>query len=419
MKTTTKSIALLMTIITVFSLLTAAIPVSAASYSCTMTLAELQLAFPQGRYWNHVGLKSWDMTTTTAKPCTYTHKHGNCKYNGSCGCNDFLDSCIQCMGFAYTLQYMAFGGFNGYRASDNKNYSNAMSKLKAGDVIRYGNHSIFVTEVKGNTIRYMDCNRGGNGCKILHNGSTTKSAIKSTFKYVTHAPCELSVNTVKRVDLYETATVTARTGLVIRKSPNISSAKVGTLSKGAVVKVCNYPIRDNSGYEWRRLLDGRGWVCSTYLNITAGNYMVSGNYRIQAANGKFLTYVSDPGYDVNIVMHDALTGSRADLQLWHFEPMRYFTDSGAIIYRISPVKNTSFSLDVDGGNQELLHLWERLDIEAQGWIVEVRQDGSLRICNEGNRLALDILYASNSNNAEVITHTSHDGDNQKFYLTAP
>jgi len=415
-----KHLALLMTVITVVSLLTAMIPVSAANYSCTMSLDELKSTFPEGRYWNHVGLKSWSMTTTTSSPCTATHRHGNCKYNGSCGCNDFKDSCIQCMGFAYTCQYLAFNKFNGYSAARNYTYKDAMSKLKAGDVIRYGNHSIFVTGVNGDRIYFMDCNRGGNGCKILHDGSTTKSAIKGSFKYVTHAPCELITDGVSRVNLYETATVTSRTSLTIRQYPDINSAKVGSLSRGAVVNVCHYPLYDNSGYEWRRLMDGRGWVCADYLNVTSGNYIVSGNYKIQAANGKFITYASDPNFDVNIVMQDDLSGTnRADYQIWNFEPLEYFTDTGAVIYRISPVKNMAFSLDCDGGNNELLHLWEKLDIQAQKWIVEVRQDGSLRILNEATWLALDILFGSNENNAEVITYNSHDENNQKFYLVNP
>jgi len=239
-------------------------------------------------------------------------------------------------------------------------------------------------------------------------------------QYVTHAPCELRTNGAVRVNLYQTATVTARSGLTIRRSPDINSSSVGTLASGATVNVCHAPLTDSSGYEWRCLVDGRGWVCSSYLNITSGQFFVSGNYKIQNANGKYLSYISDPDYDVNIVMYEDLSGyDISEFQIWNFQPLAYFNDSGAVVYKITPVMNSSYALDCDAGNNELLYLWENLDIAAQQWILEVRSDGSLRILNNATRLALDIASASNANNAEVITYPSHDENNQMFYLVAP
>lgn len=129
-------------------------------------------------------------------------------------------------------------------------------------------------------------------------------------------------------------------------------------------------------------MDGRGWVCESYLRITGGQSIVSGIYKIQNANGKFLSYTSTPTNDVNIVMYDDLSDTElADLQLWNFQPITAFSDSGAIVYRITPVLNSNYSLDCDSGNNELLHLWKNLDIGAQQWIVEIRSDGSMRILN--------------------------------------
>lgn len=396
--------------------------VSAADYYCTMTLEELQTTFEHGKYWNHVGLSSWDMTTTTSSPCTSTHRHGNCKYNGSCGCNSFKGKCIQCMGFAYTLQYLCFNGFDGYDAPENWNYSDAMAKIKPGDVIRYycGNtrHSIFVTNVDGDVITYMDCNGTGGGCVIRHDQTIYKSSLKSTFVYATHAPVELASNGVKRVRLYQTATVTAKSGLTIRSYPNINSSKVGTLASGASVQVINYPITDASGYTWRLLMDGRGWVCSSYLQITGGQSFVSGQYRIQGANGKFLTYVRNPENNVNVVMYEDVSATNSAIhQLWNFEPLFYFSDAGAVVYRITPALNSSYSLDCESAaNYENLHLWESKDIAAQQWILEVRTDGSIKISNNASRYVLDVKNGSNDNNAEVITWPSHNGTCQKFYL---
>ncbi|MDO4732380.1 MAG: RICIN domain-containing protein [Bacillota bacterium] len=397
---------------------------SASDYYCTMTLEELEVMFAAGRYWNHVGLSSWDITTTTAYPCTSTHQHGKCGNSGSCGCNSYKGLCAQCMGFAYSLQYLAFNGFDGYPvAKENHNYSDAMSKLKAGDVIRYYNngvlHSIFVTKVEGDTITFMDCNGTGSGCIIRHGETITKTGLKKNFVYVTHAPCELVSNAAKRVNLYETAVVTSKIALRVRQYPSINAASIGTLNPGAAVKVCHYPITDSSGNTWRRLLDGSGWVSSSYLQITGGRYLASGNYKIQCANGKYLSYASTPQNGRNIVSFDDLSGtSQANLQVWNFQPLAYFADSGAMVYRISPAANTKFSLDSDQKNNTILQLWEVQDSNAQKWIVEVRPDGSLQILNAGTRLALDVMDASNANNAEIITYTPHTESNQKFYLVA-
>ena len=179
-----------------------------------------------------------------------------------------------------------------------------------------------------------------------------------------------SNNTANRVNLYETATVTAKTTLTIRKQPNINSASVGYLNSGAIVNVTHYPITDSSGYTWRLLLDGRGWVCWDYLKVTHGQSMISGNYRIQSANGKFLSYTDTPQNDVNIVMYEDLSGTElANNQIWEFTPLFYYNDSGAIAYRITPVLNSNYSLDCDPGNNELLHLWQNYDINAQYWMI--------------------------------------------------
>ncbi len=419
-----KTINLFLSVMMVITCVSVMMPnVSAANYTCTKSLEELETMFPADRYWNHVGLQNWDMTTTTDKPCTSTHRHGYCYFNGSCGCNSYKGKAIQCMGFAYTLQDLAFGGFDGHAAGTNKNYMNAMANLKPGDVICYWNkgieHSIFVTKVDGDNITFMDCNGTGGGCIIRHDVLITKSGLKDVFKYVSHAPVELISNSANRVNLYQTATVTAISGIKIRQLPDINSAQVGYVASGAAVNIYNYPIQDSSGYTWRRLLDGRGWVCESYLHIISGQFMASGTYKIQAANGKYLSYVRNPQNDVNIVMYEDLANTElANLQLWNFQPLAYFGDSGDIYYRITPVLNAGYSLDCDSTNNEALHLWETLDIAAQQWIIGVRADGSLKIVNNGNRFVLDIGGYSNENNAEVITYSDHGGTNQMFYLAA-
>lgn len=154
--------------------------------SGNMTLAQLKLKFPSGKYWNH-GTGPNDPDGYTSTPCS--HHTGNCKLDGSCGCNSFNNGdSIQCMGFAYKLGYDYYGSSPRYW-SVNRDVS-ALNSLKPGDIIRYGNHSIFVTSVNGETITYADCNSDGK-CKIRWNQTTTKSAIRGSFKYLDLAPYAL------------------------------------------------------------------------------------------------------------------------------------------------------------------------------------------------------------------------------------
>ena len=168
------------------------VPVGTISSSAAgkMTLAQLQAKFPSGKYWN-----GGDADSYTSKPCTH---HGNCKYNGSCGCNSFLGLSIQCMGYAEKLGY----DFTGYNPRNNANgwktytSSSALDSLKPGDIVRYKNngHSIFVTAVNGNTVTYTDCNSDGH-CIIRWGATISKSTLKSTFTHVRSAPYAISGGT--------------------------------------------------------------------------------------------------------------------------------------------------------------------------------------------------------------------------------
>ena len=105
----------------------------------------------------------------------------------------------------------------------------------------------------GTTITFMDCNGTGGTCAIRHDESIEKRDLKNVFLYVTHAPAELTSNEAERIDLFETAIVTAKLPLTIRARPDINSEKIGYLDPGTIVQVYNYPLTDNSGYTWRLL----------------------------------------------------------------------------------------------------------------------------------------------------------------------
>lgn len=152
--------------------------------SARLTLQQLQAKFPHGKYWNHVG-GSNNPDGWTSVPCTH---HDNCGYYpNNCACNSF-DNAIQCMGFTMKLAYDAYG-----TSARSWNEVTNLNGLKAGDIIRYATHSIFVTAVNGDTITYGDANALNRTCNIRWNQTTTKAAILSRgLKYVKVAPWELS-----------------------------------------------------------------------------------------------------------------------------------------------------------------------------------------------------------------------------------
>lgn len=74
---------------------------------------------------------------------------------------------IECFGFARMIGYNVFGSSP---SSWSKIYS--INNVKKGDILQYGNttgggHTVFVTNVSGNTITFVDCNGNGN-----YSGST-------------------------------------------------------------------------------------------------------------------------------------------------------------------------------------------------------------------------------------------------------
>ena len=65
--------------------------------AATMTLAQLQAKFPDGKYWNHAVGGANAPDNYTSSPCK--HHSSNCDYYGKCGCNSFSNA-SQCHGFA-------------------------------------------------------------------------------------------------------------------------------------------------------------------------------------------------------------------------------------------------------------------------------------------------------------------------------
>ena len=164
------------------------------AHAAGMSIAELQAKYPHNKYWNHYGMSGNNANGYTNHECT-GHKY----------CNYFIHNgtrwSSQCMGFAQQLAYLYSGsdpidgdGWKLVKYRDNHNaYFEAIDNAKTGDVITYyeptstaqaKTHTVFVTEVSGDTLYLAECNYGG-PC-VIHWGRTmTKAKLKSRVNYYT------------------------------------------------------------------------------------------------------------------------------------------------------------------------------------------------------------------------------------------
>ncbi|HEX3038135.1 MAG TPA: hypothetical protein VHO94_03980 [Oscillospiraceae bacterium] len=135
----------------------------------TVSLAQEQAKFPDGTYW--AGGNPDHYTTSPSKQ------------------ENSFEGAYQCQGFALKLAYDLYGS----NARDDWQRASNLNNLKPGDLIRYytsSEHTIFVTNVNGNTITFADCNYVGKAgdCKIRWNGIMSKADISSRIDYVMVAP---------------------------------------------------------------------------------------------------------------------------------------------------------------------------------------------------------------------------------------
>ena len=152
------------------------------------TLRGLKRKFPNGKYWNHVGMSGNNQDGYTNSPCPNPHNGTTCNhyvFNGE-------DLASQCQGFVMKCGYDAYGS-SPYTWPQITG-SNALDSLKPGDIVRYyttdDKHSIFVTAVSGDTITFGDCNSDFH-CKIRWDATTTKQKLRPVLKAVYRAPFEL------------------------------------------------------------------------------------------------------------------------------------------------------------------------------------------------------------------------------------
>lgn len=142
----------------------------AATIDFNQKVVQLQSKFPDGKYWNHVGMAVDNSDGVTSSPCTLHRAEGvsHVYGTGGCTCNHFADkghlSATQCMGFANKLGHDVFGDttWTMYNAPTAVQVAN----IRVGDIVRIdGYHSVFVIGRNGSNITVAEANYP-NGCQI-------------------------------------------------------------------------------------------------------------------------------------------------------------------------------------------------------------------------------------------------------------
>lgn len=129
------------------------------------TLESLRDTFPEGAYWNHVGVEDWDEFTVTDSPCQhdlYWDAYCNTYTGGIQELFPQFEPMEQCLGFAALLSDLVFG--EDAPVSAFADYT----QLRVGDNIRLEltEHSMVVLTVDGEGITVVECNSDYEHCRI-------------------------------------------------------------------------------------------------------------------------------------------------------------------------------------------------------------------------------------------------------------
>ena len=270
--------------------------------------------------------------------------------------NDWFDGGHQCFGFARLIGYNVFGSMP---STWGKTYS--INDVKAGDLVQYGNtsgsgHTIFVTNVSGDTITFVDCNGNGNysnGTKVRSNGVKWDNTIKKgakiwnkySFSYIisspgigpdptpTPSPSHVDVGTNFYAYLINTATWLHATNddsgnVSVRKLQYTSnqtwyferqgdgSYKITSCKDGRCMEVHNFESANGTNVEMN------GWNGNTAQRWFI--YGSSGEYKLKAACGNNALDMRggpDEATDgTNLNMWEDNGTAAQKFQIWKLEP---------------------------------------------------------------------------------------------------
>ena len=204
-----------------------------------------------------------------------------------------FDGGSQCYGFARLVGYNVFGS---YPSSWSRVYS--ISNVKKGDILQYGNtsgngHTVFVTNVSGDTITFVDCNGNGNysgssyvrSCGIKWDNTINKYSNmfgKYGFSYLLSSP-DLTNPVDKPTDNYVDIGTDFYASIT-----HIASWNHLTVESNDNVDICSDTNFDNQYWNFYRQYDGSYKIVSAKndkcLDVAGGSSQDGANIGVYSSN---------------------------------------------------------------------------------------------------------------------------------------
>lgn len=204
-----------------------------------------------------------------------------------------FDGGSQCYGFARLVGYNVFGS---YPSSWSRVYS--ISNVKKGDILQYGNtsgngHTVFVTNVSGDTITFVDCNGNGNysgssyvrSCGIKWDNTINKYSNmfgKYGFSYLLSSP-DLTNPVDKPTDNYVDIGTDFYASIT-----HIASWNHLTVESNDNVDICSDTNFDNQYWKFYRRYDGSYKIVSAKndkcLDVAGGSSQDGANIGVYSSN---------------------------------------------------------------------------------------------------------------------------------------
>lgn len=242
--------------------------------------------------------------------------------NYSTWANQSFDGGTECYGFARLIGYNVFGS---YPSSWSRVYS--IDNVKKGDILQYGNtsgsgHTVFVTNVSGDTITFVDCNGNGNYsgssyvryCGIKWDNTISKYGKmfnKYSFSYLLSSPqLDSNITTVDLgTDFYASIT-------------HIASWNHLTVEDNNNVDICWETYRDNQYWKFYRQYDGSYKIVSAKndkcLDVENGSSDDGANIGVYENNDtdaqRWYIYKCGNGYQMKPKCSDCVM----EMNAWNF-----------------------------------------------------------------------------------------------------
>ena len=180
----------IISLILCFAVIFCSVPAITVSAEEGWSLAQMQAAFPDGKFWNHlagpghgytgqgwthVGNNCGSLDSMIFSVSDYPCYSGGVAPPGYYDCNTYYNQAVQCAGFSRLLADLAYPGATNVLAwGQTTNKNTAVSIVKPGDVIHYKGggadptwgHWVFVIGVSGSTVTLGESNVGGQCCRI-------------------------------------------------------------------------------------------------------------------------------------------------------------------------------------------------------------------------------------------------------------